>query len=81
LPRYTVSFHVDAPAWMRERARVRYVVVYVRDPRTGEGFVYVPARGEQGYTINAGTIERSADEGKWHRAGARWASALNSRIP
>jgi hypothetical protein len=77
LPRYTIAFHVEAPAWMRRPADVKYVVGYAADPNTGGGFVYIPARCEPGYAINAGTIERAGSEGRWFRADGQWASALN----
>jgi len=77
LPRYTIAFHVEAPASMRRPVEVRYVVGYAADPQTGFGFVYIPARGEPGYAINAGTIERAGSEGRWFRADGQWALALN----
>jgi hypothetical protein len=79
--KYRIAFHVDAPAWYKQAPQVRYVVSYVKDAATGEGFIYLPARDEPGYWINEATIERLADEGKWHRAAQRWASAINSRLP
>ena len=74
LARYTVSFYVETPAGMKEAVRVRYVVSYATDVHTDEGFIYLPARGEPGYAVNAGTIERDAAEGQWHRAPKAWAS-------
>jgi hypothetical protein len=62
---------------MKEPARLVYVVHYATDARTGEGFVYLPARGEAGYATNVGTIERERDDGKWHQAPKAWASVLN----
>ena len=66
LPRYHVSFHVRP--LRSDVVRVMYVVHYVVDPRTNEGFVYLPGRGEDGYRLNIGTILRDNDDGRWHRA-------------
>jgi hypothetical protein len=79
-PRYTVAFHVESPAWMRRPVEVRYVLVYATDPVSGAGFVYIPARGEPGHAVNAGTIERSASEGRWFLAAEAWASVLNEHL-
>ena len=80
LARYTVSFYVQAPDWMKESARVAYVVHYATDASSGEGFIYLPGRGEPGYATNVGTIERVGDDGKWHRAPKAWTAALNRYI-
>src|SRR5262245_47564275 len=54
LPRYHVSFY----AMSTEGVKVMYGVTYVHDDATGEGFVYLPGRGEDGYRLNVGTIIR-----------------------
>jgi hypothetical protein len=56
-----------------------YVVTYAHDPRTGDGFVYLPGRGEDGYWLNASSILRPS--GRWHRAAPRWSRAVNAQIP
>jgi len=81
LPRYRVSFHVELPKWMNAGVQVKYVVLYVKDSRTGRGFVYLPGRGEDGYWLNVGTIMRDGQDGRWHSAGSEWASALNAHLP
>jgi hypothetical protein len=81
LPRFRVSFHVESPAWMKRGVEVKYVVVYVRDPRGGEGLIYLPGRGEEGYGINVGTILRDGRDGVWQSASQQWADALNSYLP
>jgi hypothetical protein len=72
-PRYTVQFHV-LPNGKRE-IQVMYAVTYVTDPRTGAAFVYLPAPGEEHYSLNISTILREG--GRWHRAVPTWAAALN----
>jgi len=78
LPRYQVSFHV-LPARSRE-VRVMYVVHYVVDPRTSEGFVYLPGRGEESYQLNVSTMLREKDDGRWHRAPRAWSRAISARL-
>jgi len=68
----------------------RYAVTYVRDLVTGEGFVYLPGRGEPDYRLNIGTIMRDgsaspgaqpARDGQWQHADAGWSAALNAHLP
>src|SRR5258705_391588 len=52
-PRYRIAFHINS----RERGvHLAYAVIYVRDPKTGQGFVYLPGRGEPDYRLNISTI-------------------------
>jgi len=79
-PRYQVSFYVVPPREHDER--VMYVVRYVRDPSMpGGGFVYLPGRGEEYYSLNVSTILRPEQDGRWHRARADWSRAINSALP
>jgi hypothetical protein len=80
-PKYVVSFFVELPAWMRQGVQKKYVVYYARHPKTGEGFVYLPAPTEEWYGLNASTILRNGLEGNWLRAPERWSRALNARLP
>ena len=73
LPRYLVTFYVQAP---RETPRAMYAVTYVRDPQSGRGFVYLPGRGEEGWAMNVRTILRDGQDGRWHRANREWSDAL-----
>jgi hypothetical protein len=81
LPQYQVFFHVELPKWMNAGVQVKYVVVYAADPRTGEGFIYLPGRGDDGYGLNARTILRDGHDGRWHRASRQWAAVLNAYLP
>lgn len=86
-PRYRVAFHVNS----RERGvHLAYAVVYVRNPKTGEGYVYLPGRGEGDYGLNISTIIRDgtaspgaqpARDGQWQHADADWSRALNAHLP
>lgn len=86
-PRYRVAFHI----YSRERGvRLGYAVSYVRNPKTGEGFVYLPGPGEADYRLNISTIMRDGTEspgaqpardGQWQHANADWAAAVNAHLP
>jgi hypothetical protein len=75
LPRYVVTFYVQAP---RDTSRAMYAVTYVRDPQSGSGFVYLPGRGEEGWAMNVRTILREGQDGRWHHAAAAWSDAVAS---
>jgi len=81
LPRYKVAFHVELPKWMNAGIQVKYVVLYVKDASTGQGFVYLPGRDEEGYWLNVGTILRDGQDGTWQVASTSWANALNKHLP
>lgn len=78
LPRYTVSFYVDAFA---EQPHVRklYVVQYVPDPRTSGGFVYLPGPREPDAATNR-VISRPGKDGRWLLASAEWSAAINAHL-
>jgi hypothetical protein len=86
-PRYRVAFHI----YGRERGvHLGYAVYYVSNPKTGEGFVYLPGRGEADYRLNISTIIRDGTEspgaqpardGQWQRADPDWSRALNAHLP
>lgn len=78
LRRYQVSFYAKVPVqqYVGDHRRPRqerrlYVVFYEYDPATAQGYVYLPARGEQWYTLNVSTILRRV-EGKWFHASKAW---------
>jgi hypothetical protein len=78
LPRYTVSFYALPP---RSAVRMVYVVHYARDPKTGQGFVHLPGRGEEWYGLNVSTILRDGQDGKWHQASPAWSTAIAAALP
>jgi hypothetical protein len=80
LPRYLVTFYVRWANGSEETIKPKYVVTYVRDPRTGRGFVYLPGRGEEGYAMNVGAMERDGRDGRWHIAEAEWSDAITRAL-
>jgi hypothetical protein len=77
LPRYTVSFFVETTG---NPVRMMYVVQYVRNPQTGQGFVYLPAHDDEWYRLNVRTILRG-QEGEWHAADEAWSNAISKMLP
>ncbi len=77
LPRYRVSFYAQLPD---TSIKMVYVVYYVKSA-TGDGFVYLPGRGEEAWALNVGTILREGKEGQWHHAADQWSQAINSSLP
>jgi hypothetical protein len=79
LPRYTVSFYVDA---FTEQPRVRklYAVRYVPDPLTGAGFVYLPASSDVDMLPLFLPITRPGKDGRWLRASSEWSGAINAHL-
>ena len=63
---YQVSFYYNDDA---DRPQLRYAFQYAPgDP----GAIYLPGRGEPGYTLNVGTILRDGKDGHWIRASQSW---------
>lgn len=84
-PRYVVSFVVESrtplPALAPTGIHKNYVAHYSWNRQTGEGFLYLPGRGEDGYRGNIGLIIREGQDGGWHRASQTWADLLNPLLP
>lgn len=84
-PRYVVSFVVESrtplPALAPTGIQKNYVAHYSLNRQTGEGFLYLPGRGEDGYRGNIGLIIREDQDGRWHRASQTWADLLNPLLP
>jgi hypothetical protein len=76
-PRYAVAFDIQT----LEQVRLAYVVSYSRNRWTGEGFVYLPGRGEDWYRLNVSTILRDGQDGKWHHASEAWSRAIDAHLP
>lgn len=66
LPPYEVSFYAGTP-----NERLVYVVSYVFDPATGNGYVYLPGRNDSNYSLNVRSIWRGV-EGNWFHAWTVW---------
>jgi hypothetical protein len=82
LPRYLITFYVRwwEQGW-GETIKPKYVVWYVHDPRTKRGFVYLPGRGEDGYSMNAQSMSRDGQDGRWHSAAVEWSEAVAKKLP
>jgi hypothetical protein len=59
-PRYKVAFDVQARDGVKIEA---YVVQYSKNRWTGEGFLYLPGRGDDPYWRNVSTILRDGQDG------------------
>jgi len=83
--RYQVTLVSEARTFAPELAltgvRRPYLLLYAMNPQTGEGFIYLPARGEHGYRGNVNLIIRDGHDGRWHQAFPAWAELLNAHIP
>ncbi len=81
LPRYEVSFYVKYPnrPLASQPEQLAYVVSYEPDLGAGLGYVYLPGRGDERYTLNTRTIFRGR-EGNWFRATDAWHQAAAKLI-
>lgn len=75
--RYSVAFDVQTLDGVKTSA---YVVHYCADPNTGDGYVYLPGRGDFSYRRNVSTILRTGQDGRWHRASDEWSAAINAYL-
>ena len=73
LPRHTISFDIQTLDGIKTDA---YLVHYCVDRATGQAFVYLPGWGEPSYRRNVSTILREGQDGRWHRASAKWSHAI-----
>ena len=79
LRRYEVLFYVGAPHSVGEQ--LAYVVLYEHDPSSGLGFVYLPGKSDERYSLNTRAISRGYRfEGHWFRASTAWQSAVAKLI-
>jgi hypothetical protein len=61
-----VSFYAKLP-----NERLIYVVFWEYDPTNGQGYVYLPAKADDWYRLNVGTIFHGV-EGRWFLAWDTW---------
>lgn len=59
--------------------QLAYVVSYAVDPATGQGYVYLPGKSEEHYSLNTRTIYRGR-EGNWFKASAAWQAAFRNVV-
>jgi hypothetical protein len=79
LPRYTVSFYAELMRAERTGSpeiRLMYVVEYCRDPATAAGYVFLPGPDDGRYKLNATTILRDGQDGRWQHAAPAWNEAV-----
>jgi len=84
LARHTVSFYAGCKigqdfACNTETPLLSYVVVYANDLSTGKGYVYLPGKGEEWYSLNIQSIFRKL-EGQWFEATPEWERVVNPLI-
>jgi hypothetical protein len=82
LPHYEVSFYVTDTRFPGQPGpeHLAYVVAYEYDPAASQGYVYLPGKGEQWYSLNSASIYRGR-EGHWFRAARTWQDAVMPLIP
>jgi hypothetical protein len=84
-PRYVITLVVEPrtpmPALAPTGVFKPYLMHYAINPATGERFLYLPGRGEDGYRLNTNLIIRQDGDGRWHRADPTWAGLLNGYLP
>jgi hypothetical protein len=79
LREFEVSFHVRYAnrRFDDQTDQLAYVVLYSVDSVTGQGYVYLPGRGDEHYVLNTRAILRRR-EGNWFRATAAWQSVVKN---
>lgn len=58
----------------------RYVVYYSPDPSTGEGYIYLPGKGQPWYWTNVSAILREGEDGRWNRVSPIWEQLIKPVI-
>ena len=72
--RYQVTFYSKEPS-----ERPIYVVYYTVIPGSERGYVYLPGKSDQWWSLNVGSIVRGV-EGKWFSAWSTWESLARPLI-
>lgn len=83
--RYQVAFYAgcltDDSMCRGAKPHLAYVVLYDYDPKSGQGFVYLPNTNESWGNLNGGSIYRgSGIEGHWFHATDAWRSFVQPII-
>jgi hypothetical protein len=76
---FELSFYVKYAnrPFSEQTDQVAYIVSYVVDLETGEGYVYLPGKSDAPYRLNTKAIYRG-HEGSWFRANAGWQTVFSS---
>jgi hypothetical protein len=60
----------------RPYEELAYVVSYEHDASTGRGYVYLPGRTDENFSLNVRSISRHGLEGHWFNANDAWQTAF-----
>lgn len=74
---YQVSFYGVLPGEQTES--LLYVVTYAFDPAAGQGYVYLPGKGDRWYGLDVSRILHGV-EGKWFHAWSAWDEVAGPRV-
>lgn len=74
---YEVSFYIKIS---NNDVRRRYVLYYSPSPSAGQGFIYLPGKGETWYSLNVSAILRNGQDGKWNYASPAWEDLIKPVI-
>jgi len=74
---YEVWFYIK---FSDNDVRRRYVVYYSPDPSTGQGYIYLPGKGQPWYWLNTSALLRDGRDGKWSYASAGWQDLIKPVI-
>jgi len=78
---FKVSFYVryaNRP-FNEQTDQLAYIVSYAVDSETGQGYVYLPGKSDESYSLNTRAIYRGR-EGNWFRANAAWQTAFRNAV-
>jgi hypothetical protein len=83
LMRYQVSFFVKYANRPLESQpdQLAYVVYYEWDRVRAEGYVYLPGRDDEFFSVNVGSIHRNGMNGHWFRSTPAWQNAIAPLLP
>ena len=79
---YALSFYTkndERPSNGQPDPQLVYIVSYAVDPVTGQGYVYLPGKSDESYSLNTHSILRGC-EGSWFRANAAWQTAFGNAV-
>ncbi len=76
---FEISFYADENSF--GSSRPVYVVSYGLNPLSGDGYVYIPGRGDPRWGANVRSIFRGSKyEGHWFRATAGWQNVMRTHV-
>ena len=73
LPRYSCHFWVQLG---ENNIQMKYVILYVWDPKNDKAFVYVPGQDDLWYRNNVYTIYLPDRQGNWFPASPDWGESI-----